>query len=131
MARDDDLKAEIINDPLGIGYSAMSDEEVADSLNALTRTRIRNRMESSEVFNAVDVAEFLALADGNQNTIMQILAFGSVNPAGREADVFIAIFGAGSVTVTALAAARQEAISRATELNLGVVKSGDVQFARR
>lgn len=32
------LRAELLNDPLGVGYEAMGHDEAADALNALTRT---------------------------------------------------------------------------------------------
>ena len=130
MATDiDALRDELINDR----YSTMSDEEAADDLNSLTTGRTRNRtsMTSSEVFNAIVVSELIALTDGDRATVMAIMGFGSINPFGREADVFINIFGGGSDTITALAAARVVAISRADELSLGKVKAGNVEEARR
>lgn len=134
MATDiDALRDELINDPLGRGYSTMSDEEAADDLNSLATGRTRNRtsMTSSEVFNSIVVSELIALTDGDRATVMSIMGFGAINPFGREADVFISIFGGGSDTITALAAARVDAISRAVELDLGKVKAGNVEEARR
>ena len=131
MNRIDIIKDEIDNDPLTRGYAGMTDEEVADDMNTEYRSRNLTSMTSTQVFNAVNVAEFQALADGQQNTVMQIMGFGEINPFGREADVFIAIFGAGSDTIAALAAARVVPISRGDELEVGVVKAGHVQEARR
>lgn len=127
-----DLKAELTDDPLGRGYSAMSDQEAADDLNTEYRSRNRTSMTSTEVFNAIVVADFLALADGDRNTVMAIMGFGEINPFGREADVFISIFGAGSGTITALAFLRVEPISRAVELEIRLlpVRRGHVENAR-
>ncbi|HEX9696329.1 MAG TPA: hypothetical protein VGB64_08445, partial [Actinomycetota bacterium] len=58
------------------------------------------------------------------------LGFGTVNPAGREAEVFVQVFGAGSQTIAALAAARQETVSRATEIGLEAVLPGDIAKTR-
>ena len=126
------LRDELLSDPLGRSYSTMSDQEATDDLNTEYRSRNRTSMKSTEVFNAIDVSEFIALADGNRNTVMQIVGFGDINPFGKEADVFISIFGGGSETIIALALARMEPISRAVELGLRLipVRRGHVEEAR-
>lgn len=108
----------------------MSDKEVTDSMNTVDRTVNRNTMSATEVFNIIVVVDFLALADGDRSTILAILGFGEVNPFGKEADVFISIFGAGSDTIVALASARLRPVSRAIELGLPKVKVGHVATAR-
>ena len=40
----DALKTELTEDPLALGYSGMTDQEVADSLNAVNRQRNRTSM---------------------------------------------------------------------------------------
>lgn len=132
----DDLRTELAGDPLGRGYSGMSDQEATDDLNSIypapdTRTRNRTSMTASEVYNAVDQGEWAGLSTSQQDEIWNILHMGEVNPFGREAARFQAIFGAGA-TLTALKAARIESITRAQELP-GVrspVKVGHVQVAR-
>lgn len=125
------LRNELTNDPLGRGYASMSDTQVVASLRDLKdRTRIRARMDSSEVFQAIDITEFVALTEQQQRNIMAVLAFGSVNPQGKEAALFINIFGVGSATITALASARQESISRSVELNIHNVYEMDVAAVR-
>lgn len=124
------LAAELTNDPLGRGYGAMSDQQVVDDLKTAYRTRIRHRMDSSEVFQAIDLAEFNALTDARQRNVMAMLAFGELNPQGREADLFVNYFGGGSATITALQAARIESISRAVELAIPNVYAPDVAAAR-
>ncbi len=126
------LRDELLSDPLGRSYSTMSDKEETDDLNTEYRSRNRTSVKSTEVFNAIDVSEFIALADGNRNTVMQIVGFGDINPFGKEADVFISIFGGGSETIIALALARMEPISRAVELGLRLipVRRGHVEEAR-
>lgn len=125
------LAAELTNDPLGRGYSAMTNDEVVNSLrNVKDRTRIRDRMDSSEVFQAIDLPEFNALTEIRQRNVMSVLGFGYVNPQGREADMFVAYFGAGSATISALQAARQESISRSYELGIPNVYEPDVAAVR-
>ena len=125
------LADELTNDPLSRGYAGMTNEEVVNSLrNVFDRSRIRARMDSSEVFQAVDITEFNTLTDTQQRNVMAILSFGSVNPDGREKDYFVNVFGAGSDTITALNTARVESINRATELGIPNVYIGDVEAVR-
>lgn len=125
------LVDELVNDPLGRGYTGMTDQQAADDLNTEYRSRNRDRMSATEIWQAVDVTEFLALADGAQANIRGLLGFGELNPFGKEADIFVAIFGGGSNTITALQALRVEAISRAVEIGwTGNLTSGHVEAAR-
>ncbi len=128
----DELRDELLNDPLARGYSTMSDQEAADDLNTEYRERNRDFMGASEVFNAIVVADFLALADGDRATIMGIMGFGEINPFGKEADVFVSIFGGQSATIIALNIARKEPISRAFEIGVSrlPVRAGHVAVAR-
>jgi len=125
------LIEELTNDPLNRGYATMSDAEVEESIrNVYDRTRIKAWMESSEVFQAIDITEFNALTDLRQRNVMSVLAFGRVNPQGREADMFINYFGAGSTTIQTLQTARQQSINRCTELGIPNAWAADVARAR-
>ncbi len=126
----DILKDELVNDPLGRGSVSMSDQTAADDLNTSYRTRNRVSMSASEVYNAIDQTGWAALSAADQQEVWEILHMGDVNPFGREATRFTAIFGGGSVTIAALASARIESITRAVERGLGEVKSRDVGYAR-
>jgi hypothetical protein len=127
------LRDELDSDPLGRGYeelpTPMSDEEVAADMNAVYRTRNRTSMTASEVFNACDETEFDALSPEEEALVWNILHLGALNPFGLEAIKFQAIFGA-STTITTLQSLRVEDVSRAVELGLGRVSTGDVQKAR-
>lgn len=123
------LADEITNDPLSRGYNVMDPQQVADDLKIVYRSRIKSLMTSTEIFNAVDIDEFMALADGHRSNILGLLAFGSLNPAGREATVFTRIFGAQSQTIQTLAQERQEPVSRAVELGIDGVRASDVEAA--
>jgi len=54
-----------------------------------------------------------------------------VRSGSKARNVYITIFGAGSATVQALAAALNVPISRAEELGLSVVLAGEVGEARK
>lgn len=124
------LKSELATDPEGRGYSGMTDAEAATDLNTEYRERDRTSMTGSEVFNAVDMTEWNALTDIQRQTVWNVIHLGTLNPFGREATLLTNVFGGGSATITALAAARKESISRATELGLGFIAPGDVENAR-
>ena len=124
------LSNEITNDPLTRGYSGMSDQELADSLNTEDRERNKASLTGSEVMNAIDKAEFQALPAADEATVWNILHLGTINPFGIEKDIMVDLFGGASDTIANLALLRVEAISRASEIGLGVVKYGDVVQAR-
>ncbi len=130
MGRLDDLKTELTVDDLGRGYSAMLDAAAAADIRTVYRTRPRSTLTGSEVLNAIDKTEFNGKTDAQQKQVWDILHLGTINPFGLEATLFTDIFGGGSVTIIALQAIRQEAVSRGVELGLGFVGHADVQDAR-
>lgn len=125
------LAAELTTDPLGRGYSGMDDQQAADSLNTADRTRTRATMTGSEVLNAVDSGEWAALTAEEKQIVWDVVHLGDINPAGIEAMLLTNVFGAGSTTITLLAAARQETVTRSEELGLGRVGVGNVTAARQ
>lgn len=131
------LKTEVTTDPLARGYAGMTEQQVADSLNTVNRTRIKASLTGDEVFNAADPAELAALAKGLPDAREQFLMFlticarESVNPAGNATTRLIReIFGAGSTTLSNLGTLRNEAVSRGVEIGFGTVGGGDVTEAR-
>lgn len=125
------LKAELLAGHPGTGPYDADDATAAGEMNAVNRTLPKASLTGSEVLNAVDTAEFAALAtDADRQIVWNIVHLGTVNPFGIEATLFTGLFGAGSATITALAAARQRPVSRAVELGLGTVKHGHVETAR-
>ena len=124
------LKAELTTDPLTRGYSEMSDVEAATDLNTVYREKNRTSMSGSEVLNAVDTTQWNGLTDAQRQTVWNVIHLGTVNPFGVEATLLIGVFGAGTATITALAAARLDSMSRAAELGLGSVFAGHVHDAR-
>ena len=124
------LRAELTADPLGRGYAGMTDVAVAADLNTVYCERNKSLLTATEVLNAIVLAEFNALTDAVQRRIWDVIHIGEINPFGVEEKLFIAAFGAGSVTIANLAEIRKEAVSRAVELGIGFVYPGHVQNAR-
>jgi hypothetical protein len=127
----DSLKAELTADSLTRDYSGMDAAAVAADLNTVYRTRNRTTMNGSEILNATVKSEYVALSDAKKDRYWQLLHLGQINPFGIEAALLIDIFGGGSGTITALAAARKDNITRGDELGIGKVKVGHVQEARK
>lgn len=124
------LKAELLaGHPVTGAYDA-DDTVAAGQLNALNRTRVRGSMSGDDLFQQTDSTEFAALTDAKKQLWLAFCGRDSVNPSGANVVFVQWVFGGGSATVTALNAARQEAISRATELGLPVIREGHVQQAR-
>jgi hypothetical protein len=131
------LKNEIDIDPLTRGYSGLTDQQVADDMNSVYRTRNRDSMTGDEIFQATDPTEYNALDTGSGNTADNQghwLAFcgrDSIDPfATANVQLVTSIFGGASTTVSNLQTARLENVSRAVELGLGTIKAGHVQDAR-
>lgn len=125
------LKAEVIGDPLARGYAGMTDKEVSDRVYVVDRTRNRQSMSASEVFNALDMSEFNPLPDASKAKVWDVLGIGDLNPFGNEASQMAAVFGAGSNSIANLKALRVDEVSRAVELGLGRVGPGVVAEVRK
>lgn len=111
------LKDERTNDPLAIGYAGMSDAQFLASVTAVNRSRNRTSMTRQEIYENI-AGSALAALSAVQLAQLNLAMSDEVNPFGNAQQVFVNIFGGGSATVTALAAARVEAITRAQELGL-------------
>lgn len=127
------LRTELLDDPLARGYAGMSDSAAAVDLNTKYRTRQRTQMDSAEIYENIDTAEFQGKTDAQKVYVRDILGLGTgvhIGAGSKARNVFVAIFGGGSATIINLLAAATEAISRAEELGLGVITAGDVYRAR-
>jgi hypothetical protein len=114
-----DLKDEITNDPLVRGYAGMTNAQVAASL--LTKNRASNRtyLSASEIFEAVDLAEYSALSAAEKGRVDVVLGLGDQIFIGStsKARAFLAgAFGANTATRTALLASAVTTISRSQEI---------------
>lgn len=126
------LKTEISTDPLSRGYSGMTDLEVADDLNTVYRTKVRDYISGSEILNeGTDDAEFEVLTETQKIAWTSLCGVDSVDTGSgvaraREKE----LFGPGTNTRAKLIALKSYDVSRATELGLPTVYEGNVQEAR-
>jgi len=135
MGQIDDLKTELDTDPLTIGYSGMTDEEVATAMNRTDtgRTLPVDELTSQVLYGLIDTTEFDALSAGNKADVDRVLSVApavTLSPGSRARAVLTSIFGGGSTTSANIGAAVVRTVSRAEEIGLGVVKVGHVQQAR-
>ena len=136
MANVDLLRTELADDPIPKGYSAMSDEEVAVSLNddASGRTLPVDEFSSARIYEMVDTSEFNDLVASDKEVVERVFGLGEgidVSPSSKARAVLLNAFGAGTSSRTAMVAAVSRAVSRAEELGIGIVRVGHVQEARR
>ena len=125
------LKQELLDDHPDTGPYNADNALATIELNVENRSSNKKTMTASEVYNAVDVPEYEALGADDKLEIWNIIHIGEINPFGLEATRFTSIFGGGSVTIVALAAGRKISVSRAVELELGLIKEGHVFEARK
>ncbi|NIQ89663.1 MAG: hypothetical protein GWN93_11675 [Deltaproteobacteria bacterium] len=127
------LANELITDPLGRGYSTMTDKEAAADMNTLYRTRELDILSGGVVYDAVDIPEFQALSTSGKAEVWNISHLGAeipVGPTSKARSRFITLFGAQSDTISNLQDIITIAISRGEELGWGIVKTGDIEKAR-
>lgn len=126
------LRDEIQNDPLGLGYSGMSDQQIYDSLHAANRTRNRAELSGDEMRQATNGADFTGLTDHKRDLWISFCSGEPVDPfAQANADLVNWIFGSGSTTVANLSSLRTETVSRAVELGLGEITLHQISVARQ
>jgi hypothetical protein len=124
------LATELTSDPLGMGYSGMTDEEAANSLNTVNRGRNRTSMSGREMADNINNTEYDGLSDTKKSQVLSLVGATDIDPFGFVANVLKDVFGVGSTTLVALIAARVETISRAEEIGIGWVRPGNVTEAR-
>jgi len=122
------LEDEIANDPLGLGYTGMTDQQLVNSLNTKNRTRNRTIMTGREVRDSTVDAEYNALTDNKKSQYLALVMVDDLDPFGHDANVIKGIFGNGSTTISNLVAARVESISRGVEIGWGIVKEKDLRL---
>ena len=117
------LKDEIVNDPEGLGYAlhvtAGRMGELAKLINEVRGTISVSRgvIETHEIFEATDPAEWAALSAGEKQRYQGIVSMGTIDVDGNNVrNAFLAMFASGSATRAALAALRTRNGSRAEEL---------------
>jgi hypothetical protein len=132
------LKAEITNDPEGLGYgqiadTATYDRTVAQLLNNRVRTGEVARIAVSKIFDCIDSAEYMALSADHKELVKMLMSVqGEVGVLGSNAARLIMLnaFGAGTTTRSRFRAAIALSTSRAEELGFDVIEPSDVAIAR-
>lgn len=125
------LKTELDTDPLGRGYSAMTDEQAADSLNAPVRDVDRVEFSGGMLAACITPADWTALSNGGKEAVKLYCAAGPMPMTSNLKAVLAGLFGAGTQTRTNLIALMKRGGSRAEELGLGRVTPSNVADARR
>lgn len=125
------LKTELTTDPLGRGYSGMTDEEAATDLNTDYRAGGVATVGGGDVLNATDEAEFDALTDAQKDRWLALCGVEDINVSSGVAKSLEAdLFGPGTATRTALLVLKTRSITRADELNFPKMEEADVDYAR-
>ena len=131
------LKAEIANDPNGLGYAGKTDQPVADLMNdpAKGGTITRGAITSQTVIDAVNPNEFAALTALQLQQLQVITSTGNVdvgntNVQGQLGKLFTA--AASPITRSAIIALASRPASRAEALfgSGTIIQASDVAQAR-
>lgn len=125
------LRAELDTDPLVRGYGAMTDQQAADDLNTVYRTRNRSNMTGKEVKDRIDVTEWGARTDPQKQIVLALCNRDDLNPFGIDATIFQDAMTGATNTLAALNTYRVENISRGEELGFGVLTAAHIDTARR
>jgi len=127
------LRDELRLDPLARGYAGMTDQQAADSLNAVKRAIPRTSIGGKDLLACTTVAELVALTAANRDVYLALIQMDSLDITNANVrNILGALFAAGTTTRTNLVALGSStvAVSRAGELGLGEVTAGEVQRAR-
>lgn len=142
------LRSEIANDPMKRGYAAMTNAEVAASLNTADRTHVDSTFATwrkmladlGPTVTATVKAKVEAAAEGNAAVAIALDMLGEYGDGGgldlghANTRAVIDQLAAGGVLTadeaTAIKGIAEAVISRATELGLGEVGAGHVARAR-
>jgi hypothetical protein len=126
------LKAELSSDPLSRGYSSMTNQQVADSLNTANIARKRTIVPAWEILEATVMTEWAALSAAEKQRYQTLTGAGDVNVQGLNTRAaFGAMFAAGTQTRTNLLALENDAPwSRREQLGLPIVYDHHVAYAR-
>ena len=128
------LADEILNDPAGIGYGAMADAAAASAALANTQDNWVT-LESAEIFEALDAAEFQGLNQSLTARADRILGLSgpiATAPGSQARAEMIAVFGGGSTTIGNLATLANQQTNRAALRGIpaNIVTAANVAYVR-
>jgi len=126
------LVPELRDDPLSRGYAAMTDQQRYDSLfGTIDRPQNVQSLSGNQLFRQTVGAEFAGLTAHKQTLWVSFCSGGDIDPWDNNNVNFVQwIFGAGSTTVSNLAAIRTTLVSRAVELGVTEAQIGNLASAR-
>jgi len=124
MALIEKIKAELAGNTAL--YSTMTDQQVADELNAVDKSVDRTSMTRQEIYSKIQSSALAGLT-AIQISHLSLALADTIDPFDTNIiKVFTNIFGSGSATLTALAAARTEIKSRAEVLGFGNIENASL-----
>lgn len=107
-------------------YGAMTDQQVADELNAVDKTQNRTSMSRQEIYSQIEASALAGLTAVELSHLSLALA-DSVDPFDANVvKVFTNIFGSGSATLLALAGARVETVTRLSQIGVPAVETASL-----
>ena len=127
------IRDELLAGHPGTGAYNADDALAADQLNVVNRTRTRDELSASEIFEAIEIAEYKALASNEKGAVDKVLGLGDsiqIGPSSKARAFLLDAFDAGSTTRANLVSLVVEDISRADEIGVGFVKPSHVTYAR-
>lgn len=113
-------------------YGGLDDQSAAETLNALSKTRVKTSLSGAAVFATTDSGEFDALSDAARSEWLSLCSIDNLDPADGTPAVAttVRLFGGASATVIALDTLRTESISPATKQGFPRVRADAVRIAR-
>lgn len=124
------LKTEITTDPLTRGYSGMSDEQIAASLNTPNRQADQDSLTGGMVMASIVRSEYANLTANDKQYVQLLISCGTMPITAQLKTEFGAVFAAGTGTRANLLALLKRTGSRAEELGIGFVTPSDVANAK-
>jgi hypothetical protein len=132
------LSKEVNDDPLGIGYSTMTDQEVADSLNAVNRTVPHKQTTFATLYESLQANSITDLSNPNRSrwdaSVVPLSNLERFEARGNILGQLNTIWGPGTPEYDNYITNTQDIMSRATEIGAngpdGVVDKDHVANVR-
>lgn len=137
------LGSELVNDPLGLGYTVHNQPDWQNEVNAaadLALIMAVNRpvdvetLSASQLFEAIDATEWTARTADQKDDIRLVLALGDniqISTGTKARAILQNALSGATASLANLGVLGTKNISRAEELDLGRLRIGDIQLARR
>lgn len=125
------LRTEIDTDELSRGYSGMTNQQIADSLNEINRNVITPFLSGVQIGQQLNLTEFNALSAEQRNTLRAMFSLSNIpTETGFYRDFLLSAFNAQSTTRTNLIANFTHLESRASEIGIPFCGAHHVETAK-